>query len=107
MRFAIAPKMSMGSSQSIAVEVCHIGPQVRFLRSLQVALGTTIGQALEQSGIYAVLPELAASAFKVGIYSKLKTLDTVLREHDRIEIYRPLLVDPMTARRARANKKAG
>jgi putative ubiquitin-RnfH superfamily antitoxin RatB of RatAB toxin-antitoxin module len=38
---------------------------------------------------------------QVGIYAKKKTLDTVLREHDRVEIYRPLIADPKNARRRR------
>jgi putative ubiquitin-RnfH superfamily antitoxin RatB of RatAB toxin-antitoxin module len=42
----------------------------------------------------------------VGIYAKKKTLDTVLRERDRIEIYRPLVADPKDSRRRRAAKKA-
>jgi putative ubiquitin-RnfH superfamily antitoxin RatB of RatAB toxin-antitoxin module len=42
----------------------------------------------------------------VGIYGKKKTLDTVLRERDRIEIYRPLVADPKDSRRRRAAKKA-
>jgi putative ubiquitin-RnfH superfamily antitoxin RatB of RatAB toxin-antitoxin module len=43
----------------------------------------------------------------VGIYGKKKTLDTVLRERDRIEIYRPLVADPKDSRRKRAAKKTG
>jgi putative ubiquitin-RnfH superfamily antitoxin RatB of RatAB toxin-antitoxin module len=41
----------------------------------------------------------------VGIFAKKKTLDTVLRERDRIEIYRPLVADPKDSRRKRAAKK--
>jgi putative ubiquitin-RnfH superfamily antitoxin RatB of RatAB toxin-antitoxin module len=43
----------------------------------------------------------------VGIYAKKKPLDTVLRENDRIEIYRPLVADPKDSRRRRAIKKQG
>jgi putative ubiquitin-RnfH superfamily antitoxin RatB of RatAB toxin-antitoxin module len=42
----------------------------------------------------------------VGIHGKKQTLDTVLREHDRVEVYRPLIADPKDARRRRANKAA-
>ena len=41
---------------------------------------------------------------QVGIYAKKKTLDTVLREHDRVEIYRPLIADPKNARRRKVSK---
>jgi len=45
--------------------------------------------------------------FAVGIYGKKKTRDTVLREHDRIELYRSLIADPKEARRRRASSKVG
>ena len=41
---------------------------------------------------------------KVGIFSKFATLDTILREKDRVEIYRPLIADPKKVRRERAAK---
>ncbi|MBW8837789.1 MAG: RnfH family protein, partial [Burkholderia sp.] len=46
---------------------------------------------------------------KVGVFGKLKPLDTVLADHDRVEIYRPLLVDPKVSRQRRVEKtrKAG
>jgi putative ubiquitin-RnfH superfamily antitoxin RatB of RatAB toxin-antitoxin module len=44
---------------------------------------------------------------RVGIYGKLKTLDTVVRAQDRIEIYRPLIADPKDSRRRRVEKKGG
>jgi hypothetical protein len=46
------------------------------------------------------------TACKLGVYGKLKPPDTVLREHDRIEIYRPLIADPKETRRLRAELKA-
>jgi putative ubiquitin-RnfH superfamily antitoxin RatB of RatAB toxin-antitoxin module len=74
---------------------------VQFLRPLQVAAGTTIEQALALSGIAAALPDVDLGALQVGIYAKKKTRDTVLRPHDRIELYRPLIADPKHARRRR------
>ena len=50
------------------------------------------------------MPDLDMTQYKVGIFGKLKTLDTVLHEHDRIEIYRPLLADPKESRRSRAKR---
>ena len=88
------------------IEVCYLGTQTRFLRALDVAPGCTIDQAIRASGVLDVIPGVTGTdALKVGIFSKPKPLDAVLRDHDRIEIYRPLIVDPMTARRARAQKK--
>lgn len=67
---------------------------------LSMDAGSTVGDALTQSGIYLNHPE--TQAFPVGIFSKQVTLDTPLRENDRIEIYRPLTVNPMEKRRQRA-----
>jgi putative ubiquitin-RnfH superfamily antitoxin RatB of RatAB toxin-antitoxin module len=74
------------------------------LRALDVAAGTTIGQAIEMSGILQEAPEINLVTMPVGIYGKKKTLDTVLQPRDRIEIYRPLIADPKDARRRRAKK---
>jgi putative ubiquitin-RnfH superfamily antitoxin RatB of RatAB toxin-antitoxin module len=74
------------------------------LRALDVEAGTTIGQAIELSGILQEAPEINLVTMPVGIYGKKKTLDTVLQPRDRIEIYRPLIADPKDARRRRAKK---
>ena len=89
---------------TIAVQVCYARMDRQFLLPLDVATGTTIQQAIERSGIVELAPEIDISVWRVGIYGKLKTLDTVLREHDRVEIYRPLIADPKDSRRRRANK---
>lgn len=70
------------------------------LREMQLTLpaGATLAQALLASGWFAseILPSLQA-----GVWGKLRPLETVLREGDRVEIYRPLTVDPKEARRQR------
>ena len=62
--------------------------------AFSVAPGTTLGQALESQ-------QLAVGALKVGIWGRIRTLDTLLQDRDRIEVYRPLTVDPMEGRRRR------
>jgi putative ubiquitin-RnfH superfamily antitoxin RatB of RatAB toxin-antitoxin module len=89
----------------IAVQVCYAKPGFTFLRDLQVAAGTTIEQAIAQSGVLQAAPEIDFGVSRVAIYNKLKTLDTVLREHDRVEICRPLIADPKESRRLRAKKR--
>jgi len=76
-----------------------------FLHAMQVAPGTTIGQAIETSGVLAEFPDINLVTQPVGIYAKKQSLDTTLRERDRIEIYRPLIADPKDSRRKRAAKK--
>jgi putative ubiquitin-RnfH superfamily antitoxin RatB of RatAB toxin-antitoxin module len=90
---------------TLPVVVCYATAQQEFLRSLEVEPGTTIGAAIEASGVLATFPDINLVTQPVGIFAKKKTLDTVLRAHDRIEIYRPLVADPKDSRRKRAAKK--
>lgn len=89
----------------LQVQICYAKPGMQILHDLRVAPGTTIQQAIVQSGILQQIPEIDLSTHGIGIYSKPKTLDTPLRNHDRVEIYRPLLIDPKESRRRRADVK--
>jgi len=62
----------------------------------------TAEAAVKQSGISAKFPEINLAENKIGIFGKLPQLDTVIRDKDRIEIYRPLIADPKEVRRQRA-----
>jgi putative ubiquitin-RnfH superfamily antitoxin RatB of RatAB toxin-antitoxin module len=94
-------------ADALHVQVCYATPMCEVLRALTVAPGTTIEQAITLSGLLNAFPEIDLATMPVGLYGKKKPLDTMLREHDRIEIYRPLVADPKTTRRKRADKKAG
>jgi len=91
-------------ASQIKIEVAHARPGKQKLLSLQVAPGTTLADAIEQSGIRDEFPDLQISADRVGIFSRKVGLDYVLRPGDRIEIYRPLIADPKQVRRERARK---
>ena len=93
--------------EGVRITVCYATAHEEFLRPMTVAPGATIGQAIEMSGVLEAYPDINLATQPVGIYAKKKTLDTVLREHDRIEIYRPLVADPKDSRRKRAAKKTG
>lgn len=89
------------AAETINVQVCYASDAVQFLRALRVPAGTTVQQAIDESGVLTEVPAIDPATMQVGIYAKKKTLDTVLREHDRVEIYRPLIADPKNARRRR------
>lgn len=93
-------------ADSLSVQVCYATPQHTFLRGLRVPVGTTLRQAVELSGLLDAVAGIDLEACPVGIYGKKKTLATLLREQDRVEVYRPLIADPKDARRRRAGKKA-
>ena len=86
------------------VEVAYALPNKQSLISLEVEEGTTIKEAIEASGVLDTYNQIDLTRDKVGIFSKFARLDTVLREKDRIEIYRPLIADPKKVRKERAAK---
>ncbi|KQQ36016.1 hypothetical protein ASF61_07335 [Duganella sp. Leaf126] len=88
---------------SFAVQVCYASDAVQFLQSVQVPAGATIAHSLALSGVAAAIPGLDVATLQTGIYGKKKTPDTLLRPHDRVELYRPLIADPKNARRRRKN----
>jgi len=84
------------------VEVAYALSDKQSLISLEVEEGTTIKEAIEASGVLDTYNQIDLTRDKVGIFSKFAKLDTVLREKDRIEIYRPLIADPKKVRKERA-----
>ena len=96
------PPFVVDTAATFTVEVCYASDTVQFLRALQVPLGITIEQALALSGVAVEVPGIDLATLQTGIYGKKKTLDTVLRQHDRVEVDRPLQADPKEARRRRA-----
>lgn len=91
-------------AEQIQVEVCYASAERQWLRVLTVDAGTTLELAIALSGLAGELPEIDLAGMPVGIFGKKKPLDTVLRQHDRVEIYRPLIADPKHARRRRKIK---
>ena len=86
------------------VEVVYARDDRQSLISLEVKEGSTLKEAIELSGILETYKQIDLSKDRVGIFSKFATLDTVLREKDRVEIYRTLIADPKKVRKERAAK---
>lgn len=94
------------SAAPIHVEVLYALARHAELIALELPAGATLEQAIAASGLLEKYPEIQlGQTHKTGIYAKLAALDTVLREHDRVEIYRPLIADPKTARKKRAARQ--
>ena len=89
-------------AEMLKVEVCYALPDKQVLVPLVLAEGATLQQALEASGLLEKNPEIDLQKNKFGIFAKLSKLDTVLRNRDRVEIYRPLIADPKEVRKQRA-----
>ncbi len=89
-------------TELLDIEIVYALPRRQELQSLRVPVGATVRQALDVSGLLRRYPEIDLAKNKVGIFGKLTRLDAPLGNHDRIEVYRPLLADPKEARRRRA-----
>jgi putative ubiquitin-RnfH superfamily antitoxin RatB of RatAB toxin-antitoxin module len=89
-------------AESIQLEITYAKPDRQEIISLKLPEGSTIQQAIEASGLLQRHPEIDLAKAKVGIYGKLSRMDTVVRERDRVEIYRPLIADPKEVRKQRA-----
>ncbi|MBL4821560.1 MAG: RnfH family protein [Gammaproteobacteria bacterium] len=97
----------------IPVEVAYATPEKQLIVELEVSPGTTALEAVVRSGITDEFPAIDLNKDSMGIFSsQLNGKDYplpdeyVLQARDRVEIYRPLLIDPKAARVARASKKA-
>lgn len=86
----------------IQIEVCYPLATKQEVVSLKLAAGTTVQAAIEASGLLAKYPEIDLKKNKLGIWNKLAKVDAVLRDKDRVEIYRPLIADPKEVRKQRA-----
>lgn len=89
-------------ANSMTVEVSYARRDQQMIIPVVVEEGTTVEQAIELSGIRGHFPEIDLGKNKVGIFGKLCKLGQVLRERDRVEIYRPLIADPKEVRKQRA-----
>jgi putative ubiquitin-RnfH superfamily antitoxin RatB of RatAB toxin-antitoxin module len=86
------------------VEVIYALRNRQVLLAFEVEEETTVKEAIESSGILRRFPEVDLIRMPVGIFGRATRLDARLRDGDRIEIYRPLIVDPKQARHARVKR---
>lgn len=87
------------------VEVVYALPEGADAVKLRIAPGATAADAVQASGILARHPEIDLAHGKLGVYGRVVAPQTRLADGDRVEVYRPLDMDPKEARRRRAGKK--
>ncbi|MCB1679276.1 MAG: RnfH family protein [Halioglobus sp.] len=92
----------MTEQDRIGVEVAYALPHKQAIVVLHVARGTTAEEAVRQSDIAAKFDAIDLETARLGVFGKAVPPGQVLREGDRVEIYRPLIADPKEARKARA-----
>lgn len=87
------------------VEVVYAAPDQQWVVKLEVPAGTTVRGALERARVAERLPPGGAGGWTYGIFGVPCTLETVLGDGDRVEIYRPLVDDPKAIRRRRGVRR--
>ncbi len=88
----------------IDVEVAYAEMDEQKIIAVRVEETATLEQAVRQSGILQQFGGIDLNRNKVGIFGKVCSLGQLLKPGDRVEIYRPLLLSPMAARRLRASR---
>ena len=89
-------------TENILVEVAYATPELQKIIECEVAIGSSLIDAVKQSDIRHYFPEIELEACDYGVFGKLAPADYILAEGDRIEIYRELVADPKEIRRQRA-----
>ena len=95
------------ANNTLKVWVAYALPEKQWVEALQVPAGSTLADVLKVCEKLTPFADLDLSQAKVGIYGQIAEREQIVQAGDRIEIYRPLIVDPMTARRLRAQHRAG
>jgi len=89
----------------IQIEVAFANAENQLIIPLSVSAACRIEEAIQHSGILNHFPEIDLTKNKVGIFGKLRPLNTLVQAGDRIEIYRALSIDPKKTRINRAKKQ--
>lgn len=95
----------MARPETLEVELVYALPERQVLISLQLAAGTRVGEVLMHADLPNDLRALELMSMPVGIFGQKVSLDQIVRDGDRIEIYRVLHADPKLARRARVERQ--
>jgi putative ubiquitin-RnfH superfamily antitoxin RatB of RatAB toxin-antitoxin module len=90
----------------IQVQVIYALPEHQEIVTIELPEGATALQAVERSGLLQKHSDIDLAHNKIGIFARLVKMDHVLRDRDRVEIYRPLFADPKEVRRQRAAGRA-
>jgi hypothetical protein len=97
--------MPEADAPAVRAVVVYAVPGQAHLFDVQVPAASTIRTAIQASGILSAVPELAGRELDVGVFGRTCGLEDAVHDGDRIEIYRPLVLDPKEARRQRAALK--
>ncbi len=93
------------SGRNVTIEVAYAAStREQVVVSFDIPAGSTVEHAIRVSGILDRFPHIDLSADAVGIFGQRASLKDTVSNGDRVEIYRPLVVDPKQARKRRAGQ---
>ena len=95
--------MGRRMSETISVEIALALPRHQVLQVMEVEAGATVADVISQSRIQEQLPDVRLDNLATGIWGKPVDRDWPVSDGDRVELYRPLEIDPREARRELAN----
>ncbi|MEL7312262.1 MAG: RnfH family protein [Pseudomonadota bacterium] len=87
------------ASGTLSVQVALALPERQWVKTLSVSPGTTLQDAIDQSGLDKECPDLDLAILGVGVWGEVESRSQLVKAGDRIELYRPLALDPREARR--------
>lgn len=93
------------SARNVTIEVAYAAStSEQVVVSLDIAVGSTVGHAIRVSGVLGRFPCIDLNRDSVGIFGRPVDLEDAVCVGDRVEIYRPLVVDPKQARKSRSGQ---
>jgi putative ubiquitin-RnfH superfamily antitoxin RatB of RatAB toxin-antitoxin module len=95
----------MAADEAIRVSVVYALPDRQTIVELKLLSGASVAEAVEKSGLVARYAEIAKHPLACAIYGRAVKPDAPLRDGDRVEILRPLLIDPKESRRQAASRE--
>jgi putative ubiquitin-RnfH superfamily antitoxin RatB of RatAB toxin-antitoxin module len=102
-----APVEAGAATETLRIEVVYARPDRAIRVRLELPAGSTARDAFEASGLRGRVPELLDTEPDLGVFAHPVQLGHRLRDGDRLEVYRPLQIDPKDARRQRAAQSRG
>lgn len=97
--------MDPPEAAQLRVEVVYALPERQWLVALSLPLSATVREAVVASGLLQRLPDIDLDELTLGVFGTVVAHDQALRDGDRVEIYRPLKIDPREARRILARQR--
>jgi len=95
-------QVEVGGPERLWVEVAYARPDRQWLLRCEVAAGARVRDVIRVSGLLRQCPEIDPDNTPLGIFSRPVSADERVQDGDRVEVYRPLAMDPREARRKRA-----